>query len=190
MRAFFAVLMSLSFSILPLLSQEKPGEDGVGDRWSVPVELGADGWLAYRNARFGFVLPIPPGMKALRPPDNGGGQAFESLDGNVKLLSWASFNVDGLGDVERRWAEEMAEGKRTITYKRKTASWYVVSGVLENGTGFYTRYTADKSYACGWSIAYPQKEEKKFATWVERIAKEYEARLGEGADGVGAPEDR
>ncbi len=184
MRAFFAVLMSLCLSIMPLQSQEKLGEAGEVDRWSVPVELGADGWLAYRNARFGFVLPVPPGMKAQRPPDNGGGQAFETLEGNVNLASWASFNVDGLGDVERRWAEELAEGKRTITYKWKTASWYVVSGVDEDGTGFYIRYTADKDYACGWSIAYPQKEEKKYQAWIERIAKDHEPRLGEGVDGV------
>lgn len=145
--------------------------------------------MFYRNARFGFVLPVPPGMKALRPPDNGGGQAFETLNGKVKLVSWASFNVDGLGDVQRRWEEELAGSERTINYKRKTASWYVVSGVLEDGTGFYTRYTADKSHACGWSITYPQNEEKKYAAWVERIAKEHEARLGQGVDRVEVPED-
>jgi hypothetical protein len=188
MRLFLPPWMALSFSILPLLAQEDPDVAGKEDGWSVPVELGADGWLTYRNARFGFLLPVPPGMKALRPPDNGGGQAFQTLDGNVNLVSWASFNVDGLGDVERRWAVELAEGKRTITYKRKTASWYGVSGVDEDGTGFYIRYTADKDYACGWSIAYPQKEEKKYQAWIERIAKDHEPRLGEGADGVG--EDR
>jgi hypothetical protein len=185
MRLFLPVSMALTFSIMPLLAKEQPDVAGAGDGWSVPVELGADGWLTYRNARFGFILPIPPGMKALRPPDNGGGQAFEALDGKVRLVSWASFNVDGWGDVERRWADELAEGKRTITYKRKTASWYVVSGVNEDGTGFYTRYTADKSHACGWSITYPQKEEKKYQAWIERIAKDHEARLGEGADGAG-----
>ena len=190
MRLLLRLSMALTFSIFPLRALEQPDDTGAGDGWSVPVELGADGWLTYRNARFGFILPIPPGMKALRPPDNGGGQAFESLDGKVSLVSWASFNVDGLGDVERRWAEELAEGKRTITYKRKTVSWYVVSGVLEDGTGFYTRYTADNEYACGWSIAYPQKEEKKHQAWIERIAKEHEPRLGQGVDGVGVPPDR
>lgn len=182
--------MALTFSIFPLRALEQPDDTGAGDGWSIPVELGADGWVTYRNARFGFILPVPPGMKALRPPDNGGGQAFETLDGKVNLVSWASFNVDGLGDVERRWGEELAEGKRTITYKRKTASWYVVSGVDEDGTGFYIRYTADKDYACGWSIAYPQKEEKKYQAWIERIAKDHAPRLGEGVDGVGVEEER
>lgn len=182
--------MVLTFSIVPLLAKEPPDGAGTGDGWSVPVELGADGWLAYRNARFGFLLPVPPGMKALRPPDNGGGQAFETLDGKVRLAGWASFNVDGLGDVDRRWAEELAEGKRSITYKRKTGSWYVVSGVDEDGTGFYIRYTADKDHACGWSITYPQKEEKKYQAWIERIAKDHEPRLGEGVDGVGVEEER
>lgn len=185
MRLSFAALVALSFPMMPLLAKEQPDDARDGDGWNVPVELGADGWLTYRNARFGFVLPVPPGMKALRPPENGGGQAFETLDAKVKLVSWASFNVDGLADVERRWAEELAQGKRTITYKRKTASWYVVSGVAEDGTGFYTRYSADNSHACGWSMTYPRNEEKRFAKWIERIAKDHEARLGEGNDRAG-----
>jgi hypothetical protein len=189
MRAPLAVLLAISIAPAPLDAQQQ-STAGRSGNWSVPVELGADGWLVYRNPRFGFLLPVPPGMKSLRPPDNGGGQVFATLDGTVKLVSWASFNVDGLGDVERRWASELAEGKKTITYKRKTASWYVVSGVLEDGTGFYTRYTADKAYGCGWSITYPQKEEKKYETWIERIAKGHEPRLGEGADIIEVPEDR
>lgn len=189
MRLFLRLSMALTFSVFPLRAQEQPDDTGAGDGWSVPVELGADGWMAYGNARFGFLLPVPPGMKALRPPDNGDGQIFETLDGKVKLAGWASFNVDGFGDVERRWAEELAKGKRTITYKRKTASWYVVSGVFEDGTGFYTRYTADKDHACGWSITYSQKEEKKYQGWIERIAKEHEPRLGEGVDRVGVAPD-
>jgi hypothetical protein len=32
------------------------------------------------------------------------------------------------------------------------------------------------------------RREKKYQAWVERIAKEHEARLGEGVDGVGVPE--
>lgn len=152
------------------------------ESWEVPVTLGPDGWMMYRNARFGGVIPVPPALVALRPPDNGDGQAFATADGKAVLTMWGGFNVDHLGDLETRWQADLAEPGRTITYKRKTAGWYVISGVMQDGTGFYERYTADRNYIAGWRLTYPQAEEKKYGAWVERIAKSYDARLGEGAD--------
>jgi len=152
------------------------------ENWQVPVTLGKDGWMIYKNPRFGFVLPVPAGMKALRPPDNGDGQRFESADGKVSLTGYGSHNVDNMGDLETSWKEELAMKGRTITYKKKADGWYVVSGVMEDGTGFYTRYAADKKHCAGWTITYPQTDEKRYAPWVERIAKGYEARLGKGQD--------
>jgi len=152
------------------------------ESWQVPVTVGKDGWMLYANPRFGFVLPVPPGMKALRPPDNGGGQAFESADGKVSLTGYGSHNVDNMGDVEANWKEEQTAKGRKITYSKKGDGWYVISGVMENGTGFYTRYAADKKHTAGWSITYPQADEKRYTAWIERIAKGYEARLGKGQD--------
>lgn len=170
--------LPLLFSLLisPLAAR------GSGETWQVPVTLAGDGWMVYENPRFGFSLPVPPAMRSLRPPDNGDGQGFITPDGKVKLSAWGSFNIDHLGDVEKRWQEELAEKGRTITYKRKTAGWFVISGVQENGTGFYFRYTANGRHAAGWMITYPQSDEKKYAPWIERISKSYEARLGKGAD--------
>lgn len=156
------------------------GEEG--ENWQVPVTLGKDGWMLYENPRFGFILPVPPGMKTLRPPDNGGGQAFASADGKVSLTCFGSHNVDNMGDVETNWKEDLAAKDRTITYKKKADGWYVISGTMPDGTGFYTRYAADKKHTAGWSISYPQADEKRYTAWIERIAKGYEARLGKGQD--------
>lgn len=174
---FFSLV--LLTAICPLLSPA--GEAG---DWQIPVTLGSDGWLVYENPRFGFVLPVPPGMKTLRPPDNGDGQAFASLDGKVKLSGWGSFNVEDAAGVETRYRDALAEPGRTITYKRKTAEWYVLSGVTKDGTGFYEKYTANKSYASGWIITYPQSEEKKYTAWIDRIAKGYAPRFGKGHDAL------
>jgi hypothetical protein len=178
---FFTAVVFMGLCWIPvLLAQDESA--GNRENWQVPVTLGKDGWMLYANPRFGFVLPVPPGMKALRPPDNGGGQAFESADGKVQLTSFGSHNVDGFGDVEKNWNEELAQKGRTVTYKRKTESWYVISGTMEDGTGFYTRYEANAKHGAGWTLTYPQAEEKRYARWVERIAKGYEARLGKGDD--------
>ncbi len=171
------LLLALSLGQLTLSSQAEEEEN-----WQVPVTLGKDGWMIYENGRFGSVIPVPPGMMALRPPDNGGGQAFVSANGKVRLTVYGSFNVDDFGNLEARWKADLAEEGRTITYKRKTESWYVISGVMKDGTGFYERYTADSKYTAGWQMSYPQAEEKKYSPWIERIAKGYEPRLGKGDD--------
>lgn len=148
----------------------------------VLVTLGRDGWMTYENARFGGIIPVPPGMKSDDPPYNGDGQRFHSLDEKVTLVMYGAFNVEGNGDLEKRWKEDLAEEGRTITYKRKTADWFVISGVMKDGTAFYQRYTANSKYIAGWSITYPHAEEKKYSAWVERIAKGYQPRLGKGED--------
>lgn len=150
--------------------------------WQVPVTVGKDGWMRYENPRFGFVILVPPGMGAQRPPDNGAGQAFISPDGRVSLVASASFNVDHLGDLEKRWNEELAEKGRKITYKRKTDGWFVLSGENDDGSAFYMRYTANEKYCATWIMTYPHAEDKLHAPWVERIAKGYDARLGQGED--------
>lgn len=164
-----------------LCAQSLPVDDKE-ENWQVPVTLGKDGWMLYHNERFGGILPVPPGMTPTRPPDNGDGQRFVSTDGKVTLLMYGAFNVEGNGDLEPRWRESLAEPGRTITYKVRKAGWYVISGVMQDGTGFYERYTADARHAAGWSITYPQSDEKKYAPWIERIAKGHVPNLGKGYD--------
>lgn len=146
--------------------------------------LGQDAWKRYENPRFGFVIPVPRDLRPERPPDNGGGQAWSSRDGRIRLVAWGSFNVDGFDNVEARWKEELAFEGRTVTYQRKTADWFVVSGIEADGSHFYLRHNADAKYAAGWRITYPAAEDKRVSAWIERIAKGYEARLGQGGDRI------
>ena len=172
----------LALLILGWMTGAAPGQDD--DDWQIPVTLGKDGWMLYENGRFGMLIPVPPGMKAMRPPDNGGGQRFETADGRVALTCWGSFNVDGSGDPDARWKAALAEPGRTITYKVRKADWYVVSGVTDEGVGFYERYQANDKYCAGWVITHPQADEAKYRPWIERIARGFEARLGKGADTI------
>ncbi|RYD38250.1 MAG: hypothetical protein EOP87_01930 [Verrucomicrobiaceae bacterium] len=154
--------------------------DGDGPEINLTAEK--DGWQIYRNPRFGMVLPVPPAITAQRPPDNGGGQAFRSADGKAELLTWGSFNIDGIGDVAKRWEAALIEPGRTITYKRKTDKWFVISGIRKDGSAFYERYDADEKYCAGWLVTHPQEEEKKWSALIERISKGYAANLGKGVD--------
>lgn len=173
---FFLLPLLLSSSITSISAVEDE------DDWQVPVTLNNNGWMRYVNARFGMAFPVPPGMKAQRPPENGGGQAFVSADDKATLVIFGSFNVDGNGDLDESWKDALSNPERTITYKVKKADWYVVSGVTKNGLGFYEKYTANAKYCAGWSMSYPQADEKKYSAWIERIAKGFEPRLGKGLD--------
>lgn len=175
----FLLLLSCGLALLPAHAADEEKED---ETWQVPVTLGPDGWMIYENERFGFAIPVPAGLLPTHPPANGDGQRFVSADEKATLVAYGSFNVEGNGDLEARWKDDLAEAGRTITYKRKTEKWYVISGVMKDGTAFYHRYTADSKYTAGWSLTYPQADEKKYSAWVERIAKGYDARLGKGFD--------
>lgn len=169
--AFSAVVLAL-----PTFAQREP------EKPAVPLTATKDGWRIYKNPRFGMQLPVPPEMTAQPPPDNGDGQAFRSADGKTELLTWGSFNIDGIGDVGKRWDAALIEPGRTISYKRKTEKWFVISGTRKDGTAFYERYDADKKYCAGWLITYPKEEEKTWSPVIERLAKGYDANLGKGSD--------
>jgi hypothetical protein len=181
----------LAVAILGVIPTNSPGDEKQGpgedipfedQNWQVPVTLGGDGWMLYKNQRFGFVLPVPPGMHAAPPPTNGDGQGFHSLDGHTHLVGSGCFNLENSEDIEVRWKEELAEEGRTITYKKKTETWFVISGIEKGGTLFYLRHTSDENYCALWSITYPKADEKKVAEWIDRISKDYEPGLGKGDD--------
>lgn len=174
---FASTILLTGFSISKLHAQPNEGGAPSNQKDDAKAE-----WQTYKNPRFGMSLPVPPGMTAQRPPENGDGQTFRSADGKAELLTWGSFNIDGIGDVEKRFESALVEPGRTITYKKKTEKWFVISGTRKDGTAFYERYDADKKFCAGWLITYPQADEKSYAPIVERIAKDYSANLGKGTD--------
>lgn len=176
----YSLLLLIALTSLSLTVSAAEDEDN----WMIPVKLGKDGWMLYENSRFGTRFPVPPGMIAQRPPDNGRGQSFASADGKVVLSGGGHFNTEDSRTIEESWQSALADRDRTITYQVKKADWYVVSGITKDGRGFYEKYTANKKYGAGWSITYPQADEKKYTAWIERIAKDFEPRFGKGYDTV------
>ncbi len=181
-NGFLVLMMLVLIALVAQFESSLHAQTDDDDKWEVPMLLGKDGWQTYQNARFGMEIPVPPTLVPQRPPDNGGGQAFASPDGKVRLIVFGMFNVDDLSSVEAAWKTALNESEQTITYKRKTETWFVVSGVTKKGLGFYERYDANAKYAAGWRLTYPQAEDEKYSAWVERIAKGYRANLGKGVD--------
>ena len=131
-------------------------------------------WRKYENARFGFILTYPETLIAGEESTNGDGRKFHSADSQFSLAAFAHFFVPESGDsFEKRWQDELETPGVTITYKKKTAAWYVVSGVTKDGTEYYHKlYRKGASWAA-FHITYPHAKNKKYDPWVTRIEKTF-----------------
>ncbi|CAN5534569.1 hypothetical protein BH20VER3_BH20VER3_07700 [soil metagenome] len=136
---------------------------------------GADiAWKKYANARFGFLLTYPATLVAEEESMNGDGRAFHSPDGEFQLTAMAHFFVPDSGDsFEGRWQEELKMPDVTITYKKKTPNWYVVSGVTKGETEFYHKLMRKGANWAAFHITYPHAKNKIYDPWVARIAQKF-----------------
>ena len=130
-------------------------------------------WKEYVNARFGFRLSYPAILVASREPDNGGGREFHTPDKSFSLAAYAHFFVDDVDSFEDRWQNELKSNGDTITYKKKTKTWYVVSGVAKDGTEYYHKLQVNGKNWAAFDITYPHSQHEKYDAWVERIARSF-----------------
>ncbi len=132
-------------------------------------------WRKYFNARFGYVLSYPVGLIAGPEAMNGDGREFHTKDGEFSLAVSAHFFVPDSGDTfEKRWEEEQnTSDGATVSYKKKTADWYVVSGLTKDGTEYYHKLYRQKANWAAFQITYPHAKTKQYDPWVERIARSF-----------------
>lgn len=131
-------------------------------------------WKEYVNGRFGFKIPYPASLVPQREPDNGGGRRFVSKDGKVELVAHAHYIGLNEGDsFDDRWNEALKEYGKSVTYKRKTATWFVISGVLPDGTEYYEKLHVQKHNYAAFKLTYPHAATAVYSPWVEKIAKEF-----------------
>ncbi|HHY50663.1 MAG TPA: hypothetical protein GYA10_13040 [Alphaproteobacteria bacterium] len=96
--------------------------------WSAPA-LAADGFR-YENARYGFVIDIPPGFADTGDVGDGDGDVFTSDDGTARLtvaggsVLAGSFNAEW----ERRQAAYRDDGW-TIRYEPVAPDWTTFTGL-------------------------------------------------------------
>jgi hypothetical protein len=94
-------------------------------------------WTTYANPRFGTIIDYPADLfpQADPPPENGDGQAFRSRDGRTRLAVWGSYNVGPY--TPESYLDEIAK-PASVTYRRVTAGYFVVSGT-RGGDIYYER---------------------------------------------------
>jgi hypothetical protein len=155
MRAVFTLVIGLAL-LLPDVRAAEPGT------------------RKYANARFGFVLTYPGALVGSPPPENGAGREFHTADGEFSVVAHGHFLSQDDGDsLDKRWEEQLKEGGETVTFKKKTATWFVVSGVGKNGVEYYTKFFVKGSNWVEFRITYPHAKSKKFDPWVAQIEKAF-----------------
>lgn len=95
----------------------------------------------YRNARFGFSVPIPVGWAVQPPSDNGDGIRFSANDGSTIDVSGS--NTIGCSTAGQCLAERAPmlaeESGMDVTYQVAKGSAYVISGFTDDGRIYYER---------------------------------------------------
>jgi len=130
-------------------------------------------WRKYTNERFGYALSYPAGLVVGPEAQNGSGRELHTRDKAFSLATSAAFFAPDIGDTfEARWNDELSSLGDTITYKKKTATWYVVSGV-KGGTEYYHKLCRQGGNWVAFHITYPNTQNKKYDKWVEGIAKRF-----------------
>jgi hypothetical protein len=89
------------------------------------------GWSQYQNARFGYVVGIPPGFSGYGESDNGDGQTFDIASRGQVLSVWGSMLLEESFEaaVKARMGYAERDGWNLAT-QTVTPQWANFSGVL------------------------------------------------------------
>lgn len=139
----------------------------------------AQSWGSYENARFGYVIEVPPGFEAGQEADNGDGRSFR--DGASRLLVWGGNITEGSFEGAVAAAQGFATGDGwTITYEAVTPSWASFSGTQSKRI-LYQRMIAlcDGQYA-SFRLEYSAIDMAKLEPVVDRLVQTLKPADGAG----------
>ena len=74
--------------------------------------------------------------------------------------------------LDSLWQEDLKEFGNHITYKKKAADWFVISG-FKDGAEFYHKVHAKDDNCAELSFRYPHAKAKQYDPWVEKIARSF-----------------
>lgn len=152
----------------------------------------ASRWPFYENPRFGTRIEYPADLfTPLPPPENGDGLSFRSIDGAARFIVFGQFNVLER-TVEEMLADDLASGLyEQVTYRRKGADWYVLSGYRQ-GNVFYRKVIvpAGTDMLHAFEIDYPPQQKATYDTITARMAKSLSAQTDTGVGAGPAKIDR
>ena len=126
----------------------------------------------YCNARYDFCIQYPDILIQQEESENGDGTHFISKDGKIDMSAWGSYTDI---DDDYRFAKEDVQ----ITYETKKKSFFVVTGYLKTGKGFYrkTKIVKDSSgmidHSITFNFEFPMEKKPECAPLIEYIENHF-----------------
>jgi hypothetical protein len=143
----------------------------------------AAGWGAYENARFGYVIDVPPEFDWGEEAQNGDGRVFTSSDGTQTLRVYGGNILEDDFEADARSAMGFATGEGwELSYERVTPSWASWSGE-RNGMILYARTVAvcEGTQFARFEYEYPKTALKAADAVVNRLVRSFrETETGAG----------
>ncbi|NII26467.1 hypothetical protein HB364_15365 [Pseudoflavitalea sp. X16] len=135
----------------------------------------------YCNARFGYCINYPE--KVLTPQEeafNGDGRKFANKQGEVILTVFGRLNQDENGNpitLQQQFANDLASLEKAgastvITYKKKGADFYIISGTKGNSI-FYHKMIIKQDAFCFALLEYPKSEKQVYDPYSTIVFKTF-----------------
>ena len=138
------------------------------------IELPLRSWTTFYHPRFHYELPIPPGVRAQGDPEAGVVATFISHDHQFAISAWSRHAPGSrAAQLEGEWRSALNKNGRMVTYQRKAASWFVVSGTDSTGVEFYEKSMVRGDQLSGFKLTYLHSLVSVFDPWVEKIEAGY-----------------
>jgi len=133
-------------------------------------------WTQYRNARFGFVVDVPPGFSGGALTDKTEGQTFTSADGTTRLTFDGGSVQPGSFNTQWKMTQAVyAEDGWALTYEPVAPNWTVFTGE-RNRRDLYVKMLplcgGTKQFAM-FAVEYPKDDAAALAPTLERMAASF-----------------
>ncbi len=132
-------------------------------------------WQTYRHPERGFSIALP--VEGFSSAPTGRGVTLLEAEGRGQIDVYGAANAAGLTPREFEAALLGAERIREVTYSRRGASWFVISGYYhrENDTSddliFYAKFmfSPDGATLSAFEASYPLADRVRFDPIIERM---------------------
>jgi hypothetical protein len=169
----------------PAWSQPFQKEEETGNPAAGALEMRRE-WNVFIHPRIGFELPLPPGMRASGTPDRTPQSRFVSEDRAFVMTAWGGFSPASTRILEWQWRQAQSVSGRSVNYRRKDQSWFVVSGTDQSGTEFYQKFIARGNRVATFTLTYPHSRLKEFDSWVSTIEDGFTLAFDSGETSLAA----
>lgn len=132
----------------------------------------AEGWGVYGNARFSYLMPLPPGFSAIVEADNSDGGTSRSADGTATLAVWGTNLLDTPFETEvaQRMASDEADGWN-ISYRQGNGAGASWSGTRDGRVLYMRAVPLCADQAAFFRLEYSEAGMKAYDTMVVRMVK-------------------